>query len=109
MLPARIIRGVVLKGEHGGGGRGHTPAVATLDEAYDLAQPLEREQRSGVPGRGSHRCTRIVSGTHSECRVGPILELDDEVWINALPDADERDLLAAQRVMGMGDSHRFRR
>jgi hypothetical protein len=25
-----------------------------------------------------------------------------------LPDADERDLLAAQRVMGMGDSHRFR-
>jgi hypothetical protein len=109
MLPARIIRGVVPAGEHGGGWRGPTPAAATLDEAHDLAQPLEREQRGGVPGRDRHRCTRIVSGTHSERRVGPIRELDDEVWINALPDSDERDLLAAQRVMGMGDSHRFRR
>jgi hypothetical protein len=109
MLPTRIIWGVVLEGEHGSGWRGHTPAAATLDEAYDLAQPLEREQRGGVPGRGSHRCTRIVGGTHSERRVGPIRELDDEVWINALPDPDERDLLAAQRMMGMGDSHQFRR
>jgi len=97
MLPARIIRGVVPGGEHGGGRRGGAtrPLAATLDEAHDLAQPLEREQRCGAPSRGRWRRARIVGGTHGERRVGPIRELDDQVRINALSDPDERDPLAA--------------
>ena len=91
--------------EYGGGRRGGAP----LEEAHDLAPPIERERRCGVPwGRGRWG-TRIVGGTHGERRVGPIRELDDQVWLNTLSDPDQRDLLTAQWVMWMGDRDRFRR
>ena len=80
-----------------------------LHEAYDLAQPLEREQWGGVPWRGSRRCPRIVGGTHGERYGGPIRELNDQVRINPMPDPDHLDLLAVQRVMWMGDRDECRR
>src|SRR5918996_1395755 len=103
-LPARIILGVLPGEEHRSGrwGGATRSLTATLDEAHNLAQPLEGEQWGRVLGRGSDGCPCIVGGTHSECCVGPIRELDDQVRINALPDPDQRDPLAAQRVMGMG-------
>ena len=111
MLPALIIRRVTPVGRHRGGRRGGATLLLTaaLHEAHDLAQPLEREQRCRVPWRGSRRRARIVGGTHGERGVGPIRELDDEVRINALPDPDQHDPLATQRVMGMGDCDGFRR
>lgn len=97
MLPALIIRGVTPVGEQGGGRRGGAtlPLAAALHEAHDLAQPLDREQRGGVPWRGRRWRARIVGRAHGERGVGPIWELDDQVWINALPDPDQYDPLAA--------------
>ena len=89
--------------------RATLPLAAALHEAYDLAQPLKREQWGGVLWRDGHRCARIVGGTHGERRVGPIWKLDDEVWINTVSDPDHLDPLAAQRVMWMGDRDAFRR
>lgn len=98
-------------GEHGSGWRGGDtlPLAAALHEARNLAQPLDREQRCGGPWRGRRRRARIVGRTHGECGVGPIRELDDQVWINALPDPDQQDPLAAQWVIWMGDRDGFRR
>ena len=98
-------------GGHRGGRRGGTtlPLAVALHEAHDLAQPLECEQRCGVPWRGSRRRARIVGGTHGERGVGPIRKLDDEVRINAVPDPDQHDPLATQRVMWMGDRDGCRR
>ena len=90
------------------GGAAHLLAAA-LHEPYDLAQPFEREQRRGLPWRGSRWCARIIGGTHGECCMGSIRELDDQVWINTVSDPDYLDPLAAQRVMGMGDCDEFRR
>ena len=111
ILPALIIQGVTTVREHGGGRRdGDTYLLLeALQEAHDLAQPLEREQRRWVSWRRSRWCARIVRRTHGECGVGPIRKLDDEVRINALPAPDQHDPLAAQRVMWMGDRDRFRR
>jgi hypothetical protein len=41
--------------------------------------------------------------------MGAVWELDNEVGISPLPDADDRDALAVQGVMGMGDGDRFRK
>ena len=85
------------------------PLAATLYEARNLAQPLEREQRCGVHWGRSRWCTRIVGGTHGERCMGPVQKLDDQVRINTLSDPDQLDLLTAQRVMWMGDRDRCRR
>ena len=100
-----------MVGEHGGGRRGGDPRplAEALHKAHDLAQPLEREQRRWVSWRRISRRARIVGRTHGECGVGPIREPHDEVRISTLPDADQRDPLAAERMMRMGDGHRFRR
>ncbi len=111
MLPLLIIRGVTTRGGHGGGRRGRDtlPLAAAFHKTHNLAQPLERKQRCGVPWRGYRWRARVIGRTHGERRVGPIRELDNQVRINTVPDPNQRDTLAAQRVMGMGDGHRFRK
>jgi hypothetical protein len=96
---------------HGGVRRGGDtpPLAAALHEAHHLAQPIECEQRRWVWWRCIRQGARIVGRTHSECGVGPIREPHDEVRISPLSDPDQGDALAAERVMGMGDGHRFRR
>jgi hypothetical protein len=86
-----------MVGGHGGGrwGGNTRPLAAALHEAHDVAQPLEREQRRGVSWRRLRRRARRVGRAHGERGVGPIRELDDQVWINALPDPDQQDPLAA--------------
>ena len=85
------------------------PLAAARHKAYDLPQPVECEQGRWVLWRRIRRRARVVSRTHGECGVGPIREPHDEVRIRPLPDPDQCDALAAERVMGMGDGHRFRR
>src|SRR2546428_8943351 len=111
MLPALIIRGVTTGGGHRRGrwGGATLPLAAALDEAHDLAQPLECEQRCGVPWGRRRWCTRIIGRTHGERRVGSIREPHNEVRISTLSDPDKDDTLAAEGVMRMGNGHRFRR
>ena len=111
LLRALIIQGVTMVEGQGGVRRGEDtrPLAAALHEAHDLAQPLECEQRRWVAGRRTRRCARIVGRTHGECGVGSIREPHDEVRISPLPDPDKRDPLTTERVMRMGDGHRFRR
>lgn len=90
------------------GGATH-PLAAARHKAYDLPQPIECEQGRWVLWRRIRRRARVVSRTHGECGVGPIREPHDEVRISPLPDPDQGDALAAERVMGMGESHRCRR
>jgi hypothetical protein len=85
------------------------PLAAARHKAYDLPQPIECEQGRWVLWRHIRRRARVVSRTHGECGVGPIREPHDEVRISPLPDSDQCDALAAERVMWMGDGHRFRR
>jgi len=101
---ALIIQGVPLVEGHGGVRRGGDPhpLAAALHEAHDLAQPIECEQRRWVSWRRLRRRARIGG-------VGPIREPHDEVRSSPLPDPDPGDPLAAERVMRMGDGHRFRR
>ena len=110
-FPALIIRGGPTGGGHGGGRRGGAtlPLAAALHTAHARAQPLEREQRGGAPWRGSRRRAGRGGGAHGERGVGPIWELDDQVRINALPEPDQQDPLAAQRMMRLGDRDGFRR
>jgi hypothetical protein len=100
-----------MVGGPGGGRRGGDPRplAAALHEAHDLAQPLEGERRRWVSWRRISRRARIVGRTHGECSVGPIREPHDEVRISTLPDPDKGDMLTAERMMRMGDGHRFRR
>jgi hypothetical protein len=91
------------------GGGDTLPLAAALHEAPDLAQPREHEQRGGGPWRGRCWRARLVGRAHGERGGGPIRALDDQVWINALPDPDQPDLLAAQRVIWMGDRDGFRK
>lgn len=95
--------------EAAGGVGTHARWRPALHEARNLAQPLEREQRCGGPSRGRWRRTRIVGRTHGECGVGPIRKPHDEVRISPLPDPDQRDPLAAERMIRMDDGHRFRK
>jgi hypothetical protein len=39
----------------------------------------------------------------------PVRESDDEIGIEPPADLDDLDLLSAERVMGMGNGHEFRR
>jgi hypothetical protein len=107
MLLALIIReGTMVEG-HGRVRRGRDtrPLTAAFHEAHNLAQPLECEQRRwGSWGRINWRAC-IVGRTHSECGVGPIREPHDEVRISPLPDPNQCDTLAAERVMRMGNGH----
>jgi hypothetical protein len=111
MLCALIIQGVPrVEGPRGVRRGGDTPPLAAArHKAYDLPQPIECEQGRWVLWRRICRRARVVSRTHGECGVGPSREPHDEVRISPLPAPDQCDALAAERVMWMGDSHRFRR
>jgi hypothetical protein len=81
---------------------GDTPLLPELGEQMShLAEPVQRQQ---MPGRlwGSQDA-RVIGRTQREGGMGAVWELDNEVGISPLPDADDRDALAAQGVMWMGD------
>ncbi len=89
--------------------RGKAPCGAQAIQQLDhLTETAEIEEMSGSPGE-HRRWGNIVGQAHSDRRVGTIREPHDEVWIGTTPNPDDRDLLAVERVMGMGDGYRFRR
>ena len=79
-----------------------------LEQLRNQAKPVKVQQVRGV-GVGYRRsCRHIVGATHSDGGMCAIWELDNEIGISAAADAHDRDLLAAQWVMWMGNGYRFR-
>ena len=79
------------------------------DELCCLAEPLEGEQMQRARGDFQGRQRGIVRAAHGDRSMRAIREPDDEIRISTAPDADDLDLLAAERVMGMGDGHASQR
>lgn len=87
---------------------GYTPWLPELgEEVSHLAEPVQRPQVPG--GRWGSRDARVIGRTSREGGTGAVWQLDHEVGISPLPDADDRHALAAQGVMWMGDGDRFRK
>ncbi len=84
-------------------------STEVIEEGDHLAEPLEIEQRDDPSRRGGLRGGRIVGPAHCDGGVGAIAQADDEIRIGSPTDADKVDVLAAERMMRMGDGHRFRR
>jgi len=51
----------------------------------------------------------VVGPAHGNRRMRAIAKADHQVRIGALADTDDFTALTAERVMGMGDGHRFQR
>ena len=84
-------------------------STEVIEEGDHLAEPLEIEQRDDPSRRGGLRGGRIVGPAHCDGGVGAIGQADDEIRIGSPTDADHVDVLAVERMMRMGDGHRFRR
>lgn len=80
-----------------------------VEEGDHLPESLEIEQRDGPSRRGGLRGGRIVGPAHRDGSVGAIGQADDEIRIGSPTDTDNVNVLAAERMMRMGDGHRFRR
>ena len=78
------------------------------DELGRLAQPLQIEQVRDRTGRGRDG-GRAVRVTESNRGMAAVRQADDDVRVGAVPNADDGQLLSAERMMGMGDRHQSRR
>jgi hypothetical protein len=85
-----------------------TELIAEVDE---LTQPLEVQQRQG--GLAWCRWELLwapgVGPAHGNSRVRAIGKAQDQVGIGAAADGDNLTSLATERMMGMGDGHRFQK
>jgi hypothetical protein len=77
------------------------------EQVGHLAEPVQRQQMRGR--LWGSRDARVIGRTQREGGMGAVWELDNEVGISPLPDADDHYALAAQGVMWMGDGDRFRK
>jgi len=74
-----------------------------LSQAMNI-EPRKRDRRWIATGGSG-----VIGEAHSHGGVGAIGQADDEIRIRTPPDAHDRDLLAKQRMMRMGDGDLFRR
>jgi len=90
-------------------GGGALWSTEVIEEGDHLAEPLEIEHRDDPSSRGGLWGGRRVGPAHGDGGVGAIGQADDEIRIGSPTDADHVDVLAVERMMRMGDGHRFRR
>lgn len=81
-----------------------------VDEQGHLTKALKIEQMRSANGRrgrrGDDRIVRRVEGDGGMAAIG---QTDDDVRALAAADADNGQLLSAERVMGMGNGHQSQR
>ncbi len=86
--------------------------ASLLSQAFeklgDQAKSVKVQQVRSVHAGCRRSCRCIVGATHGNGGMRAIWQLDNEIGISAAADPHDRDLLAAQWVMGMGNSYRFR-
>jgi len=82
-----------------------------LDELGDATQSVEVEQVGGVVGeRGSRGIPRlVVSGVDSDGGMVAIGQPNDDVRVLPVPDADHRQLLPSEGMVGMRDGYQSQR
>ena len=105
MILARIARGrrcgVVVS-------RGPTLSSEAIEHLEDLTEALEIEEVIGPSWQLILRRSEIIGVAHGHGGMPPVGETDNELRIRATPQADDLDLLAAERMMGMGDGDQSR-
>lgn len=79
-----------------------------LDELGHLTQSVEIKQMRGREGRKG-RNRRRVSRAEGDSGMVAIRQPNDDIWALAPTDADNGELLPAERMMGMRDRHASRR
>src|SRR5262249_35831466 len=105
MILARIARGlcgVVVS-------RGPTLSSDAIEHLEDLTEALEIEEVIGPSWQLILRRGEIIGVAEGDGGMPPVGESDDELRNRSTPKADDLDLLAVERMMGMGDGDQSRR
>ena len=107
VILARIVRGRRC-GEVVGRRRPRCSSDA-IEHLEDLTEAVEIEEMIGprwplILGR-----REIIGVAQGNGGMPPVRESDNELGIRSTPKADDLDLLAAERMMGMGDGDQSRR
>ena len=106
MILARIARGrccgVVVS-------RWPTLSSDAIEHLEDVAEAVEVEEVIGPQWPLILKRSEIVGVAEGQSDMPPVGESDDELRSRSPPQADDLDLLAAERMMGMGDGDRSRR
>jgi hypothetical protein len=105
MILARIARGlcgVVVS-------RGPTLSSDAIEHLEDLTEAMEIEEVIGPSWQLILRRGEIIGVAQGDGGMPPVGESDDELRSRSTPKADDLDLLAAERMMGMGDGDQSRR
>ena len=108
--------GVILarngRGHRGGvvaSRRGPTGPSDAIEHLEDLTEAVEIEEMTGPRWPIILRRSQIIGAAQGDGGMPPVGESDKELGIPSAPQADDLDLLAAEWMMGMGDSHESRR
>jgi hypothetical protein len=80
-----------------------------IEHLEDLTEAVEVEEVIGPRWPLILRRSEIIGAAQGNGGMPPVGESDDEVGILSTPKADDLDLLAAERVMRMGDGDESRR
>ena len=106
MILARIARGrrcgVVVS-------RWPTLSSDAIEHLEDLTEAMEIEEVIGPSWQLILRRSEIIGVAQGNGGMPPVGESDDELRSRSPPQADDLDLLAAERMMGMGDGDQSRR
>ena len=86
-----------------------TGSSDAIEHLEDLTEAVEIEEMTGPRWPIILRRSQIIGAAQGDGGMPPVRESDDELRIRSPPQADDLDLLAAERMMGMGDGDEFRR
>jgi hypothetical protein len=108
--------GVILvrigRGRRGGvvaSRRRPTGSSDAIEHLEDLTEAVEIEEMTGPRWPIILRRSQIIGAAQGDGGMPAVRESDDEIGIDSTPKADDLDLLAAERMMGMGDGDESRR
>ena len=107
MILVRIGRG--RRGGVVASRRRPTGSSDAIEHLEDLTEAVEIEEMTGPRWPIILRRSQIIGVAQGDGGMPPVRESDDEIGIDSTPKADELDLLAAERMMGMGDGDESRR
>ncbi len=81
-----------------------------VDPLGHLPKALEVEEVRSIDGRRRKQGVRSgVGGAEGHGRMTAIGQADNDIRAGAMANTDDRQLLSAERVMGMRDGHESRR